>query len=137
MHRTHPRLGTSAARVAVLLASLLLLAGCGGDGDNGDGGGAPSPTTGGSVAPATTGSSAAQAQGARIFASAGCGNCHTLKAAGASGSVGPNLDELKPSKQTVAQIVTNGGGGMPAFKGQLSPEQIDAVATYVSSVAGR
>jgi mono/diheme cytochrome c family protein len=33
--------------------------------------------------------------------------------------------------------VTNGGGGMPAFKGQLSPAEIVAVAEYVSSSAGK
>ena len=37
----------------------------------------------------------------------------------------------------VVEQVTNGGGGMPPFKGQLSPAQIDAVAAYVSSVSGK
>ena len=77
------------------------------------------------------------AQGKQVFESAGCGGCHTLKDAGTSGNVGPNLDTLKPSKAAVAKQVTNGGGAMPAFKGQLSPAQIDAVAAYVSSVAGK
>jgi sulfite dehydrogenase len=77
------------------------------------------------------------AQGKQVFESAGCGGCHTLKDAGTSGNVGPNLDTLKPSKDAVAKQVTNGGGGMPPFKGQLSPAQIDAVAAYVSSVSGK
>jgi cbb3-type cytochrome c oxidase subunit III len=66
-----------------------------------------------------------------------CSSCHTLKAAGASGTVGPNLDQLKPPEATVVHQVTNGGGVMPAFKGKLSPAQIQAVAKFVSSSAGK
>jgi mono/diheme cytochrome c family protein len=51
--------------------------------------------------------------------------------------VGPNLDEAKPSKELAVDRVTNGQGGMPPFKGQLTPEEINAVAEYVSSVAGK
>jgi mono/diheme cytochrome c family protein len=69
--------------------------------------------------------------GKAVFASAGCGGCHTLKAAGSSGNVGPNLDQLKPSYQATVTQVTNGGGGMPAFKDQLSKKQIDDVSTFV------
>ena len=75
--------------------------------------------------------------GKTIFASAGCTGCHTLKAAGSTGTVGPNLDEAKPSKTLVIDRVTNGQGGMPSFKGQLSEAQIEAVATYVSENAGK
>ena len=72
-----------------------------------------------------------------MFASAGCKTCHTLKAAGANGSVGPNLDQLQPSEALVVKQVKNGGGVMPSFKGKLTPAQIKAVAQYVSSVAGQ
>ncbi|MBI5105284.1 MAG: cytochrome c [Solirubrobacterales bacterium] len=75
--------------------------------------------------------------GKKVFASAGCVSCHTLKDSNASGTVGPNLDQVKPDEATVKQFVTNGKAPMPAFKGQLSDDEIDAVATYVSSVAGR
>ena len=75
--------------------------------------------------------------GSGVFASAGCGGCHTLKVAGASGTVGPNLDQLRPSAATVSGIVRSGGGTMPSFAGKLSEAQIAAVATYVSTVAGR
>jgi cytochrome c oxidase subunit II len=74
--------------------------------------------------------------GLAVFQS-NCGSCHTLKDANTSGSVGPNLDSLKPSEATVERQVTNGGGGMPAFKGTLTPTQITDVAKYVSSVAGK
>lgn len=80
---------------------------------------------------------AGKASGSGVFASAGCVTCHTLKAAGASGTVGPNLDQLRPSADTVRGIVQSGGGGMPSFSGKLSDAQIAAVATYVSTVAGR
>jgi cbb3-type cytochrome c oxidase subunit III len=75
--------------------------------------------------------------GKAIFASAGCIGCHTLKAAHATGTVGPNLDDAKPSKELVIDRVTNGRGGMPSFKGQLSQAQIEAVATFVSENAGK
>jgi cbb3-type cytochrome c oxidase subunit III len=66
-----------------------------------------------------------------------CASCHTLAAAGATGTVGPNLDQLKPAQAIVVHQVTNGGAVMPAFKGKLTPAQIAAVATYVSSNAGK
>jgi len=74
--------------------------------------------------------------GKAIF-QAECASCHTLAAAGATGTVGPNLDQLKPSKAIVIHQVTNGGGVMPAFKGKLTPAQIAAVADYVSTNAGK
>lgn len=66
-----------------------------------------------------------------------CASCHTLADAGTSGTVGPNLDQSKPPKELVVDRVTNGRGAMPAFKDSLDPTQIEAVADYVSSVAGR
>lgn len=76
------------------------------------------------------------AAGAELFASSGCGSCHTLADAGSGGAVGPNLDEAKPSYDLVISRVTNGMGAMPAFGGQLSEDQIKDIAAYVSSVAG-
>ena len=60
-----------------------------------------------------------------------CGSCHTLADAGTSGTIGPNLDELKPSLDAAIRQITNGGGGMPPFAGTLTDEQIRAVAEYV------
>lgn len=76
------------------------------------------------------------AEGKKVFESAGCASCHTLADAGATGSVGPNLDQAKPDKALVTDRVTNGRGAMPSFEGQLSADEIAAVAAYVSSVAG-
>jgi cytochrome c6 len=74
--------------------------------------------------------------GKSIFA-ANCGSCHTLSDAGTSGAVGPNLDEAKPPKELVVDRVTNGQGVMPSFSESLDADQIQAVADYVSGVAGR
>jgi len=74
--------------------------------------------------------------GKSIF-TASCGSCHTLADAGTSGEVGPNLDDSKPPKALVVERVTNGRGQMPSFKDSLDPEQIQAVAEYVSSAAGK
>ena len=71
------------------------------------------------------------AAGEAVFASAGCGGCHTLEAAGSSGNVGPNLDESQPDAELVEQRVRNGAGAMPAFEGQLDDEQIANVTAYV------
>jgi cbb3-type cytochrome c oxidase subunit III len=77
------------------------------------------------------------ADGKTIFGQAGCGTCHTLKDAGSNGTIGPNLDQLKAAQARVARQVTNGGALMPAFKDRLTQPQIQAVAKYVSSVAGK
>jgi mono/diheme cytochrome c family protein len=93
-------------------------------------------TSTGSTTSTSTPPPAAPAQGdatagKAVFASSGCGGCHTLKAAGASGKVGPNLDDLKPPLDRIVHQVEVGGGPMPAFKGQLSDKQIQDVAAYV------
>ena len=74
--------------------------------------------------------------GKEIF-TANCGSCHTLKDAGTSGNVGPNLDQLKPDVTRVQDQVIHGGGAMPAFDGTLSPDQIATVSKYVAARAGR
>ena len=94
---------------------------------------APAPSGGGSGGTSTT---AAAPDGKAIFTQ-NCGSCHTLKNAGTTGTVGPNLDQLKPAEPIVKHQVEVGGGPMPPFKGTLSPAEIGAVARYVSSVAGK
>jgi mono/diheme cytochrome c family protein len=87
---------------------------------------------------AEAGGGAMSAQGKAIFAT-NCSSCHTLKAAGATGTVGPNLDELMPDEETVEKQVITGGGPMPAFgnKEILTPEEIETVSAYVASEAGK
>jgi alcohol dehydrogenase (cytochrome c) len=85
------------------------------------------PTTTTTAAP-TTGNVAA---GATVFAD-NCVSCHGADGRGGNG--GPDLTQF-PQAKTVAGVtkqVENGGGGMPAFKGQLTPQQIADVAAYVT-----
>ncbi len=93
--------------------------------------GCPAPI--GSVGGAGTGGGggSSSADGKAIFNSAGCSGCHTLKAAGSTGTVGPNLDQSTKDEAGVIKQVTNGGAIMPPFKGKLTPAQIKAVAHFV------
>jgi cytochrome c553 len=100
-----------------LLAIVLLSAGCGSGGSG------------------SQNAALASSPGAKVFKTAGCVGCHTLEAANARGQVGPNLDELKPDKETVAHQVRIGGNGMPSFGSRLSSRQIEEVASFVSSAA--
>jgi mono/diheme cytochrome c family protein len=70
----------------------------------------------------------------KLLFQSNCGTCHTLADAGTSGKIGPDLDQVKPSMQKAVTQITNGGGGMPPFKGQLTKDQINALAKYVSTV---
>jgi mono/diheme cytochrome c family protein len=74
--------------------------------------------------------------GAKVFTTAGCGSCHTLKAAKAGGQIGPNLDAVRPDFETARAKVEQGGGGMPPFSGRLTPEQIRDVAAFVAKNTG-
>jgi len=74
--------------------------------------------------------------GKKTFESAGCKSCHTLQDAGATGTVGPNLDDAKPDYRLATARVTNGKGVMPSFKGQLTDQQIADVAAYVVKATG-
>jgi cbb3-type cytochrome c oxidase subunit III len=85
----------------------------------------------------TTAAGGGTKDGKTIFAEAGCGGCHTLAAAGAKGTVGPNLDQAKPPKELVIDRVTHGKGAMPAFKDTYSADEIAAVADYVVANAGK
>jgi cytochrome c553 len=81
--------------------------------------------------------SGAAAQGKLIFTQT-CGTCHTLKDAGTSGQVGPVLDQVKPDKKRVLNAIKIGGRGSGAMPANLvSGKEAEAVAEYVSSVAGK
>ena len=67
---------------------------------------------------------------------ASCGSCHTLSDAGTAGTVGPNLDEAMLELDAAIEQIANGGGGMPAFKDQLSEDQIRALAEYIVEAGG-
>jgi mono/diheme cytochrome c family protein len=90
----------------------------------------------GSSAPAIGGEATATGPGVAFTQQQSCTSCHTLGALGWGGNVGPNLDNAKPNYNLVVERVTNGGGGMPAFKGQLTAAQIKCIATIVATVSG-
>jgi mono/diheme cytochrome c family protein len=128
-----------AVLIALLSAAALLLAGCGAEGVTSA---APETVVGSlpqaSAVPETPASKLKgdPAAGKAIFSSAGCSGCHTLKAAGATGTVGPNLDDAKPDYKLATARVTLGKGVMPSFKGQLSDQQIADVASFVVTSTG-
>lgn len=105
------------AVVVGALAASAALAGCGGS----------------SNTPSTTGSE--PVDGKAIFSDS-CGGCHALAAAGTSGGSGPELTTIKLTADEVAAQVRSGGGGMPSFDGDLSEEQITAVAEFVAQNDG-
>ena len=71
-------------------------------------------------------------QGKIIFVGDGnCATCHTLDDANSNGNIGPNLNVIKPDISRILTAVTNGIGVMPAYQGQLTDQEINAIATYV------
>jgi mono/diheme cytochrome c family protein len=120
------RLAPVRRRALLLVVFALVLAGCSG-GKTAE----PLPQTVEGKVPTTPEVKGDPAAGKKVFESAGCKSCHTLKDAGATGTVGPNLDQRKPPVDRVIDRVTNGKGVMPSFSGQLSQKQIADVAAYV------
>jgi mono/diheme cytochrome c family protein len=86
---------------------------------------------------AGTGVTAEQPTDGKSIFTANCASCHTLADAGTTGTVGPNLDQARPSKDLAVDRVTNGKGAMPSFKDSLDAQQIQAVADYVAGAAGK
>jgi len=119
--------------VALLLAFAFAVGGFFVGRETGNGGGGATTTETGTSA-AITGNAEA---GAEVFASSGCGGCHTLAAADATGNVGPSLDASKPTEALVIDRVTNGKGQMSSFDPSLSDQQIADVAAYVAQSAGK
>ena len=117
-------------RLIVIFASLLigfgvLVSACGGDMGPAAGPAPPPGLAGGDVV-----------AGKDIFADRACGSCHTLADAGTSGGIGPNLDQSRPPLERAVNVITTGGGSMPAFgdDGTLTQQQILDVASYIVSV---
>jgi cytochrome c553 len=101
------------------------------EGSEGGGESVPAETDGGEGG----GGDGDAAAGEAVF-TASCGSCHTLEEAGTTGAVGPNLDESTLDFDAVVAQVTNGGGGMPAFEGTLSEEDIQNVSAFVVASEG-
>jgi cytochrome c553 len=129
------------ARILVLALAVLTLvvaAGCGGEEAT-----SPEPEDVEGTVPAETGGGGDTgggggggegdvAAGKDVYASAGCGSCHTFEDAGSTGTIGPNLDDSSADFEAAAEQIRTGGGGMPAFEGQLSEQEIADVAAYVT-----
>ena len=132
-------------RVFLLACLVAILSGCGS-------GTLVAPTAAtvvGSV-PTTSAVKGDAAAGKTIFASSGCGGCHTFKAAGTAGKVGPDLDNLATDAQKAGQgpvdqytmtsiknpsaYVVPGfnDGVMPSFGSQLSDKQIADLAEFLT-----
>ena len=74
-------------------------------------------------------------QGKQIFLNQGnCSSCHILSDAKSDGHLGPNLNEIMPTKERVLAAVTRGIGVMPAYEGVLTAKEIEAVSHYVSKI---
>jgi mono/diheme cytochrome c family protein len=119
-------------KLVLLLAALVLVVAipaCGGEEEE-----QALPETVEGTLPADTGAATEgdATNGKKIFASAGCGGCHTFSAAGSTGPVGPNLDDAAIDVDAAVQQVKNGGGGMPAFGDRLSDQEIADVAAFVT-----
>lgn len=82
---------------------------------------------------ATTAGGASAANGRALFVASGCGGCHSLAAAGTTGTTGPDLDRAHPAYELVIRRVTDGSSGMPSFAGSLTTAQIRAIARYVAA----
>ena len=105
--------------LALGIAVLAPLAACGGGG--GDGSREPARAAGDAAA------------GAAVFEDAGCGGCHEFAPAGSSGTIGPSLDGAELALEAIVEQVEEGGGGMPAFADELTPQELADVAAFVAS----
>ncbi|MET3852608.1 MULTISPECIES: cytochrome c [unclassified Paenibacillus] len=120
---------------SIIFLSLLLvlsLSACGKSSDNNNNQGAANNNAGNTgTTTGQTGGNAAAGNGEATF-KANCVSCHGNNLEGA---VGPNLQKVgaKYSADEIAGIVSNGRGGMPAFKGQLSDADIQGVAQWLAA----
>jgi mono/diheme cytochrome c family protein len=87
--------------------------------------------------------------GGQVFLSQGCGSCHTLQAASATGTTGPNLDENLPGmspaevKNSIIDpdaTITKGfqSGVMPdTYEEDISPQDLDDLVKFLLDSAGK
>lgn len=124
-------MGRLALGVSILALGGIFAAGCGGDDSSDD----SSPTTGDTPSATTDDTSSGDDNSAAIalFDSAGCAGCHVLSVADASGTVGPDLDTTTMSEAQIETQIKDGGPAMPAFKGQISDEEISSLTDLILS----
>jgi mono/diheme cytochrome c family protein len=87
--------------------------------------------------------------GAQVFLAQGCGSCHTLQAANATGTIGPNLDDTLPGQDareveqsivdpdaTIAQGFS--AGIMPqTYEQDLTPKELKDLVDFLVGSAGK
>ena len=90
----------------------------------------------------------AAADGAALFESEGCGGCHTLEAAGATGTTGPDLDttlvdqDVAFIEESIVDPEAEIADGFPAgvmpdnYGDVLSPEELEALVAYLAESVG-
>lgn len=75
--------------------------------------------------------------GRELF-SQNCGSCHTLEAAGTSGTAGPDLDQLRPDAAVVQAAIENGGTGSGAMPANIvTGRRAQQIADFVAASAGQ
>ena len=136
-------------RLAPFLLLAFLLAGCGATET-------VSPTAEtvvGTIATTTQAATGNAKAGATLFVAQGCGGCHTFKAAGTNGTVGPDLDKLAQYAKTANQgslqdfthesianpsayIEKGYANAMPNFGQTLSDKQIGDLVAYLTQKQG-
>ena len=133
-------------RAVLIVLFALLLAGCGGEktvSPTGEVEGQPPPTT----TQTSTGTAAKgdAAAGKKVFADNGCASCHTFAPAGASGTVGPNLDEALKGKSPDfiqesivdpnAEVASGFQPGImpPTYGSDLTPKQIADLVAFLQT----
>jgi mono/diheme cytochrome c family protein len=91
----------------------------------------PAPEEAAGASPYAGGGSGAAPDAEALFTE-NCGSCHTLSAAGTSGQVGPDLDEVDLDPAEIEAVMREGSGTMPSFEGDLTDDEIAAVAAFVA-----
>lgn len=115
--------------IILACATALFVAGCGGSDSKSD-----SPKSDSSSSSSSDSASKDPAfDKSRSLFTTSCGGCHQLADADAVGSVGPDLDKLKMTKETVLAQIKNGGGGMPADL--IKGDDAEQMAEYVAAVS--
>jgi len=125
------------ARVLLIVLGALILAGCGGEEVV-----APTGPVSGTLPKVAAANPTA---GKTVFESSGCGSCHTLKDAGTTGQIGPDLDEALKSKdlafieQSISEPNAEIAQGfqpnvMPQTYGsQLTSQQLKDLVAYLKT----
>jgi mono/diheme cytochrome c family protein len=134
------RIWWRAVAAMLVMTCAFALAACGGDDENGTDQAAeeqpPATETEPAEEPEEVVGEGDTRAGEQLFTD-NCSTCHGEQGEGGSGAPTLQREDLAEDRERVVDQVTQGGGGMPPFRDQLSNEEINDVATYVSEVLAR